>query len=294
MIYRKVGRVVRYEHGRLLSISESGEAIENGETFIAAPINDGGADALVRPPGPGRARLDAAPMADKGVRRSFDDIELPRIEISDAAGIERLIVSEGIAVHRCGDVEWRERTRRLHVSLVHDRIRALVDLADFDFEFVNRIAEELARAGAEREAPQRIRLAPNVTAALLPSLVGVAPPNIELWQTADGRDGKGQLIDEVRIEQPPWPNWYRPSYRVRPIRAPMNLRAVCEVGDVDRDLPEAIALVAPVDGLTLRVLIRDRDAVYPATVHVSRIDAVAPPAAWYPYAAGAWGAEMLL
>ena len=202
MIYRKVGRVVRYEHGRLLSISEAGEAIENGETFIAAPINDGGADALVR--------------------RSFEEIELPRIEISDAAGIERLIVSEGIAIHRYDGVEWRERTRRLHVSLTRDRIRALVDLADFDFDFVNRIAEELARVGGEREAPQRMRLAPNVAAALLPSLVGVAPPNVELWQTADGRDGKGQLIDEVRIEQPPWPNWYRPSYRVRPIRTPMN------------------------------------------------------------------------
>lgn len=270
MIYRKVGRVVRYEHGRLLSISEAGEAIENGETFIAAPL------------------------ADEGVRQSFADIELPRIEISDAAGIERLILSEGIAVHRFGDIEWRERTRRLHVSLVHDRIRALVDLADCDFEFVNRIAEELARAGGEREAPQRIRLAPNVTAALLPSLVGVAPPNVELWQTADGRDGKGQLIDEVRIEQPPWPNWYRPSYRVRPIRTPMNLRAVCDVDVIDRDLPEAIALVAPVDGLAVRVLIRDRGVVYPATVHVSRIDAVGPPVAWFPYAAGAWGAEMML
>ena len=131
MIYRKAGRVVRYEHGRLLSISEAGEAIENGDTFIATPSSGGQA----LPPVP----------------------ELPRIEISDAAGIERLIVSEGIAAHRYGDVEWRERTRRLHVSLGHDRIRALVDLADFDFDFVNRIAEELARAGGEREAPPRIR-----------------------------------------------------------------------------------------------------------------------------------------
>jgi hypothetical protein len=276
--YRKFGRVVRYEHGRLLTIEEAGEAIESGETFIAAPL--GRADALVRPL---RDSAAHAAWADEGVRPSFPGV-----------GVERLILSEGIAVHRFGDVEWRERTRRLHVSLVHGHLRALVDLAGFDFDFVNRIAEHLAHAGSERDAPSRLRLAPNVAAALLPSLVGIAPPNVELWQTPDGRDGKGQLIEECRIERPPWPNWFRPSYRVRPVRMPMNLRAVCEAAEIDRDLPEAVALLAPPDGLLLRVLIVDGAALYPASVRVVRIDAVGPPAAWYPYAAGAWGAEMML
>ena len=114
-----------------------------------------------------------------------------------AAGIERLIVSEGIAIHRYDGVEWRERTRRLHVSLTRDRIRALVDLADFDFDFVNRIAEELARAGGEREAPQRIRLAPNVTAALLPSLISV----MEIEQTPAPHDGKGRPIERLMLAE---------------------------------------------------------------------------------------------
>jgi hypothetical protein len=102
------------------------------------------------------------------------------------------------------------------------------------------------------------------------------------------------LIEECRIERPPWPNWFRPSYRVRPVRAPMNLRAVCEATEIDRALPEAVALLAPPDGLLLRALIVDGAAVYPAAIRVVRIDAVGPPSAWYPYAAGAWGAEMML
>jgi len=262
-VYRKLGRVVRYEHGRLLTISESGEAIENEDTFIATPF-PGGADALVRPPRPDWARLDAAPLADEGVRRSWGDV-----------GVERLILSEGTAIHRFGDVEWREETRRLHVSLAHGRIRALVDLNEFDFDLVAHIAERLSRAGREREAPQRIRLSPSVANALLPSLVGVVPPNVEIWQTAGGRDGKGQLIERVRVTDPPWPNWYRPSYRVRPIRKPLNLAAVCDVSEIDGNLPEAIALLAPVAGLLLRVLIDDGRDVYPASVRVVRIDAVA-------------------
>jgi hypothetical protein len=244
-IYRKFGRVVRFEHGRLLSITEAGEAIENGDTFIATPL------------------------------RAIVDLPEPTLPVIPIANAERVIASSGLAFHRFGDIEWREETRRLHVSLVHNRIRALIDLDDFDFDLIAHIAERLARAGSDREAPQRIRLAPGVADALLPSLIGVAPPNVEIWQTGGGRDGKGQLIERVRITEPPWPNWYRPSYRVRPIRNPLNLAAVCDVTEIDRNLPEAIALLAPVDGLSLRVLIDDGRDAYPASVRVVRIDAVA-------------------
>ena len=79
-----------------------------------------------------------------------------------------------------------------------------------------------------------------------------------------------------RASSSDWPNWFRPSYRVRPIRKPLNLTAVSNVDDIDRDLPEAIALLAPPDGLTLRVLVDAGADVYPATVRIGRIDAVAP------------------
>ena len=242
-IYRKFGRVVRCEHGTTIAVSEAGEAIENGDTFIATPLRR-----MIELPEP----------------------TLPEFRIENA---ERLIISNGIAVHQFGDIEWREETQRLHVSLVHDRVRAIIDLNEFDFDLVRCVADLLARAGDEREAPQRIRLAPNVANALLPSLVGIAPPNVELWQRAGGRDGKGELIEEVPATQAA--NWFRPSYRVRPIRKPLNLAAVCSVKEIDRDLPEAVALLAPPEGLTLRVLVSERDRAYPASIRIVRIDAVA-------------------
>ena len=56
----------------------------------------------------------------------------------------------------------------------------------------------------------------------------------------------------------------------------MNLAAVCGVTEIDGDLPQAIALLAPPDGLTLRVLVDDGRDVYPSSLRIVRIDAVAP------------------
>jgi len=250
-VYRKFGRVVRRENGVTITVTEAGEAIETRETFIATPLRHAD-DVWAR-----HSCLAGAELGQTGM---------------SGPHAERLLLSHGVAIHQFNDIEWTEETKRLHVSLTHDRIRAIIDLADFDFALVQRVAERLARAGAEREAPRRIRLAPHVASAILPNLIGV----IELWQAAGGRDGKGQPIERVRITEPPWPNWFRPSYRVRPIRKPLNLTAVSNVDDIDRDLPEAIALLAPPDGLTLRVLVDAETDVYPATVRIGRIGAVAP------------------
>ena len=90
------------------------------------------------------------------------------------------------------------------------------------------------------------------------------------------------------------PNWYRPGYAVRPVRAWMNIRAL-PFGRVDPDAPLAIALLEPVHGTTLRVLCVDGRDVFPVTADASHIAAVsrAEPV-WYPYAAGSFGAEMML
>ena len=119
----------------------------------------------------------------------------------------------------------------------------------------------------------------------------MAPPNTRVVQTAVGIDGKGNLIEEATGG---WPNWYRPSYRVRPIRMPLNLRIECEVTDMEPGRPVAVALLAAVEGLTLRVLVDDGASAYPATVRVSRIDGVATHRIWYPYGGGSFGAEMML
>ncbi|HEX8251719.1 MAG TPA: hypothetical protein VF846_01125 [Thermoanaerobaculia bacterium] len=269
-MYRKRGSSVRYENGTFVRISECGVATEEGALFTCAPDPDRRADPF--------------------------DAELPVAEITaavqrSAVHCERLVLIDGIAEHQYGERTWSERTQRLHLALTHDRQRVLLDQASFDVTSIERIAAALARCDAERDAPAHLRLGANVSAALLPWLVGRVPPDVRLLQTAGGIDGKGNDIVEAEGE---WPNWYRPSYRVRPERAPLNLRLESARTDIDPDLPLAIALLAPVSGLALRVLVEGRSSVYPATVVVTRILAAANERIWYPYGAGSFGAEMML
>ncbi len=267
MIYRKRGCVARWEHGRVVTVSEAGEAIDERGVFEVRPI------------------------AGETIGVALDDVASIANALRSVKA-ERLVISHGIAEHECNGVQWREETRRLHVAITHKHLRALVDRADFDLDEVARIARALARAGVERDAPPRIRLAPNVTAALLPHLAGVAPPNVRLMQTGGGLDGNGDEIREA--SGPPWPNVFRPSYRIRPVRMPLNLRLECDVDTIDAGVPEAVALLAPVAGLMLRVLVADGRRLYPTTIRVTRIDAVGHDRAWYPYGAGAFGSEIML
>ena len=278
-IYRKRGSVTRWENGTLVRVTESGAAREEGDLFECWPEE--------RPPIEA-PRSDLAAIA-ASVRNA----------VPPGVAIERLILTEGAAEHELGDTRWRDETRRLHVSLTHGGVRALIDLGTFDVDEITRVAAVLARCDtAPRPAPPRLRLAPAVTAALLPSLAGLAPPNVTLLQTAGGVDGNGEPIVDVSIDTPverePWPNWYRPSYRVRPMRRPLNLRLECDVKEIDPSRPLAVALVAPVDGLVLRVLVDDGGRAYPAAVRITRIDAVGGARTWYPYGSGSFGAEMML
>ncbi|MDQ3281755.1 MAG: hypothetical protein M3Q69_10110 [Acidobacteriota bacterium] len=267
MIYRKRGVVVRYENGTRIAVRECGIAREEGELFACEPDRD-----------------DAPPL-------EVPEFEPPQFALPATVAIERSLFMHGVAEHQYGETRWREETRRLHLSLTRDRMRVLIDQGPFDRDEIERIATALANAESEREPPPRLRLAPNVAAALLPSLAGIAPSNVRLVQTAGGFDGYGNAIVEAERE---WPNWYRPSYRVRPVRMPLNLRLECDVTTIDEDRPIAIALLAPVAGLAMRVLVEDGAHVYPSTVRVTRIDAVAREWRWYPYGAGSFGAAMML
>lgn len=257
MIYRKQGTVARWENGTLIRVTESGVAREDGDFFESFPE---AATAFHPPP-----------------------VEAPSPAV--AFTYERLILIEGYAEHECGGRRWRERTRRLHASVTYGKLRALVDQAHFDLTHLERIAHALQRAEPEeRDAPQRIVLAPNVTAAVLPFL-----PNTT--QTAGGVDGYGNDVVEAAGE---WPNFYRPSYRARPVRMPHDLRLDHEGSDIDPELPRAIALLAPAESPSVRVLVVDRERVYPATVEVTNIRAVGREREWYPYGAGSFGAELML
>jgi hypothetical protein len=252
MIYRKRGHVVRWENGTLLRVTESGAAREEAHLFECWPERRVG----FSPP---------LPWAGDGLK--------PVLRFHT----ERLILTRGYAEHEYGDNRWSEETHRFHASLVRNNLRALVDRE----EDLEPIAAALQRAGDEREAPTHLRLAPNITAAVLPFLE-------QARQTAGGVDGYGNPVTETSV------SFYRPSYRMRPVRMPFNLSLEHDVTAIDEELPRAVALLAPASGLTLRVLIEERQAVYPATVSVAKIEAVARERVWYPYGAGSFGAEMML
>jgi len=258
MIYRKRGSVARWENGTVVRVTESGVAIEDGELFECHP--------------------EPREVVEVSSRRVVEIAESIRVD-----GIERLIVSDGVAEHECDGRTWTEETLRVHASLVRGSVRALVDR----LEDIAPVADALSRLTSERPAPSRLRLAPNVTAAFIATL----PPNVELWQTGGGLDGYGNPIMDTRG---PWPNVYRPSYRVRPVRMPLNVRIECDVKEIDRDTPAAVALLGPVDGLVLRVLVDDGVNAWPASVRVTRIDAVSSERIWYPYGGGSFGAELML
>jgi hypothetical protein len=277
-VYRKWGRVVRYENGVFISVSEAGEAYERDGVFQAGPA----AQTRVSVPHSAGADLEAyVAETQANVAQTLLSVRSGRIE--------RLIASAGTATHETNGSKWTEEPRRVHISLANPPLRALIDLASFDLETVAAIAAALSRAGAER-APQCIRLAPNVSAALLPSLIG----ELAMEQSGGGFDGRGQTIETRAVTHDAPPNWYRPGYAVRPVRAWMNIRAL-PFGRIDPDAPIGIALLEPVHGTTLRVLCVDGDDVFPITVDASHIAAVsrAEPV-WYPYAAGSFGAEMML
>ncbi|HEX8152288.1 MAG TPA: hypothetical protein VF698_04140 [Thermoanaerobaculia bacterium] len=198
--------------------------------------------------------------------------ELPAIPNIAA---ERIIVTAGVAEHRYGDLAWREETLRVHAALVKGRMRVLVDR----MEDLAPLADALARAEEQqREAPPRLVLAPNVTARRLESLAGL----VDVRQSAGGRDGYGQLVEAGTR------NFYRPSYRVRPLARAFNIRAT-PFGTIHPELPRAIAWLEPAG-----VLIEERGRVYPSRIRIERIAAVGEEAIWYPYGAGSFGAAMML
>jgi hypothetical protein len=277
-VYRKRGRVVRYENGVVVRVSETGEAREIGGELWAEPWIVAARDEDER------LVLDACEASVRAGAAAADDVSA-----RTGVGIERIVVSEGVVEHQVGARHWRETSHRVHLSLAQGAHRALLDLASFDGELVADVAAALARLDGER-ALSSVRLAPNVTAALLPSLADV----LDIEQMPADHDGYGEPVLRravVNGELPP--NWYRPSYRIRPVRAWHHLRAR-PFGVLDETAPLALALLAPPEKGVLRLLCRDGGAAFAATVSVTTIRAVGESGRWYPYAAGTYGAEMLL
>lgn len=273
MNYRKRGVVVRWENGTLIRVREVGVAREDRDAFECEPVLEPGPDLVFEP-------ADLRAVA-RDVRNAADGVVL-----------ERLVLADGRADHQCGERRWSESTRRMHAALTHARVRVLVDLASFDVAAVADLARVLRRVDARiGSVPAALRLAPNVTAALLPLSIGHAPGHCRIVQTAGGVDGYGEPIVESDRD---WPNAFRPSYRLAPRRVPMNVRIEGPSGPIDPSLPRAVALLGASSDGSVRLLVDDGTRSWPAVVRIERVRAVSPPEAWYPYGAGSFGAEMML
>jgi len=268
-VYRKRGRSVRREGQHVVWVDEAGEVVEDRGRFRTRTL-----DEAVEVAAPEAAGVEAAALEIESIAEG-------------PLTIERLLVSEGVVSHQFGETEWSETSRRVHLSIARPPLRVIFDLAQFQFDAVRSAAVALMRAGTERPAPKRLRLAAHVGAALLPVLT------IQKSQSPAPRDGKGQPIAEQRVTNGRPPNWFRPSYRVRPRRAWFHLR-VEEFGEIESEAPAAIALLAPAGRREFRVLCVERGAVYPATIPMRPILAARPADDWYPYGAGAFGAELIL
>lgn len=160
---------------------------------------------LVRVEEAGEAREEngvfyAQPIAERVALPEVDAAWV--VETARAIGeAERVVVVAGFAIHEYGDVRWEDETRRVHVALTRKPWRVFVD--DFD---VATVRDALARCEGEKDFAHLIR-----------------SPQFE--QLPGGLDGYGRPIEHRRVDGEP-PNFYRPSYRVRPVRRWMNVRAI--------------------------------------------------------------------
>jgi len=235
VIYRKWGRTVRWENGTIVRVEEAGEAREEDGVFFARPIAHG-----VIPSASEGSPARVIAVAEGILRCAQDDTK-----------IERVLVSEGIALHECDGVRWHEETRRVHVALTRKPWRVLV----VDAEVVGRVAGALARCEGERDF-EHVLVPPHIEIDV----------NCEKEQMPGGLDGYGRPIERRRVEGEP-PNFYRPSYRIRPVRRWMNVRAI-PFGTM-QPAPQVIALV---DGG--KALVEHGERVFVTRLRVDRVTAV--------------------
>jgi len=154
MTYRKWGRTVRYENGTMVRVEEAGEAFEEGEEFRAQPLRD---------PHPPFGHL--LPLT----REKDDMVPLPLAGLQ----VERVVMTEGVALHQYGDIAWSEHARRMHLSVVRAPYRMLIDQADFDLDAA--LLALFAQIEGRREPPPRKRSTLPMSASRTSPALAAAP-----------------------------------------------------------------------------------------------------------------------
>jgi hypothetical protein len=295
--YRKSGVAIRLERWRnrraLVRLEEHGVAEEEGRLFRCSSSGE--------PLSP-LALPDEAPL-----------LEMEEAIATGASGLERLTIVSGRAVHSCGTRQWEDVHVRVHVALVASGRRVLLDAggtgsADIDTDLILGVGSAV-RACSGAHASGAVRLHPSVSAQIWPALIlsfaqRPAPSPLTLEQGEHpgyGIDGVGQPIQRFPLfdgksvtNAERWPNRFRPSYRVRPLRAAFHLRAELPVAET---LPEreAIGTTTPLvvsEGRVRGELLCRDGALVKLDAAISDLRRGGREERWYPYAAGSWGAEI--
>ena len=260
-VYRKWGRVIRFENGTTIRVDEAGEATETKRGVSPAPT--------VGPNCVGRARR-RSPAGE--VRPSAQPV---RSRMSPRRSIACNDRTPHHQLRRCptrGERLHGRRNRNVYTS----RSSTRAPCAD--------------RSGVVLTWPSSARLltrwhvqATSERHRCASGLRQMSPPRCcrrssASWRWSRGaaafrRQGPKNRNAPVTFDPPP--NWYRPGYAVRPVRAWLNIRAL-PFGSIDGSAPLAVALLAPVEGTILRVLCIDGRRCLPAMLDANRIAAVSP------------------
>jgi hypothetical protein len=308
--YAKSGRTFRIEidarQKTAFRIEESGIAVLEKQHFRCFPAED---TAEISPPP--HEELEAV-------------VESVQLMVRGPLTIERLVAISGLSAHefRAGQEHnrWNETAARLHVSVAHrgKGLRLLLDIGsskppDLDFSEFSEPLEAL-NAIAPALKPTRcstLRLRPAVAAALWPALMenqpaGQALDFVQKTSEIMPFDGKGRHVVEGSLSRfrrsAEWPNFFRPSYRVRPLRAPLGIDLHLPHKSTANEVFDALALLAPCrtsdDSIRADLLCRDPQgrsfaatAVMKSETWKAAIAGTGEQARWYPFSGGSFGRE---
>ena len=203
--------MVRYENGIFISVSEAGEAFEQDGVFQARPAREVPAQTGVSVPHSALADLESMSMWH---RHSC---------LCGPAGSSASSPPPASRRTKSNGSKWTEESRRVHISLVNPPLRALIDLASFDIEIVTH---DRRRACARRRGARRAETHPSRAERFRRRSSRRSSASWRWSRRGGGFDGRGQPIETRAVTHDAPPNWYRPGYAVRPVRAWMNIRAL--------------------------------------------------------------------
>ena len=314
--YAKTGQTVRLERRQasrtLIRSFESGIAHEEDDVWHARTWEV-----------EGEPDLDLEDVLD--IEKEIDS------QLSEGVVISRMTVACGLSEHEIDDDpetrRWSDRWVRVHAEIdaPATSLRAWVDLGgdssdSLGHEAIGEISSNLADVVLTRETiTGPLRLAPPVAALLWSTLVWETDCRSWLSRCSNSAlrivqregqvpDGDGQpvlghvILDCENEATTLWeelPNLFRPSYKLRPIRAPFHTSA-CEAGNpVSIDIA-AIAVLGPiqVDRDEIQMPVLCKRAGLPPVAGIlkirpeeiaSKLLHVETDERWFPHAAGAWG-----